>query len=194
MEGLKELLGNELFEQVSGKLGENKLYVGKDGDFVPRGRFNEINEDLKTVRGQLIERDNKLAELTKSTGDFEGLKAKINELTEANRVQAEEFAKQIRDRDYASALKDEFGAAGVQDEVAVKAHLDSEKIKFEDGKLSGVKEQLEKLKSDRPYLFAQKQPAPTRAGAKLLNGAQPTGGKNNPEKTKPWNAAIRSNL
>ena len=52
----------------------------------------------------------------------------------------------------------EFAAAQVSDEVSVRANLDLDKVQFgEDGKLTGLTDQLNALKESKPYLFTQPQ-------------------------------------
>ena len=51
-------------------------------------------------------------------------------------------------------------------------HIDSEVLKIEDGEIVGLKEQIEKLKEEKAYLF--KEEAPTGTGGS--KGNPPRGG------------------
>ena len=62
-----------------------------DGEFVPKSRFNEVNESKKSLTDQLAERDKQLTSLKKSAGDNEGLKKQIEELQTANKEQKAAF-------------------------------------------------------------------------------------------------------
>lgn len=46
-----------------------------DGNFIPKARFNEVNEKTKDLTSQLVDRDKQLKELKKSAGDNDELKA-----------------------------------------------------------------------------------------------------------------------
>lgn len=48
MEKLKELLGEEIFNQyVSPKLGTDKKWFFGEGEFIQKGRFDKINNQAK---------------------------------------------------------------------------------------------------------------------------------------------------
>ncbi len=80
MDELKKLLGEELFKQVSEKIGSKKLLVQeKDGDFVPRKRIDEEKAKLKPLE----------AELATAKSELEASKSKITELEEAKKKEGQ---------------------------------------------------------------------------------------------------------
>jgi hypothetical protein len=78
---LKELLGEELFGQVMEKVRDKKIAIVSDGNWIPKEKFNELNENAKELKKQLKDRDTQLAELGEKAKGHDELTAKINELT-----------------------------------------------------------------------------------------------------------------
>ena len=140
-----------------------KVMAGLDGDFVTKTRFNEVNEENKTLKQSVSDRDKQLNDLKKSSGDNAELKAQIEELQKKNTEQAKAHAAEMAQLKLDNAVDTALTAAGAKNSKAVKALLDMSKVKLgEDGKLSGWdalalhKELLERSDS---YLFNAKQPA-----------------------------------
>ena len=62
---------------------------------------------------------------------------------------------------------------------AVKALLDMDGLKFNDGKIVGLDEQLAQIKADNDYLFESDEPAPefvkgTNGGSGSVGGKKPS--------------------
>ena len=73
MEKLKKLLGEDLYKQVQEKLGTEKKYFFDEGEFIPKGRFDEVNNQNKELKTSLSDRDNQLKDLgEKAKGNEEG--------------------------------------------------------------------------------------------------------------------------
>ena len=75
---LKELLGEELYSQVTEKLGDKKIMVD-DGNFIPKSRFDQVNQAKKDLEVQLKDRDTQLADLSKNNKDNENLLNQIKD-------------------------------------------------------------------------------------------------------------------
>ena len=74
---LKELLGEELYSQVTEKLGDKKIMVD-DGNFIPKSRFDQVNQAKKELEVQLKDRDTQLADLSKNNKDNEVITVHID--------------------------------------------------------------------------------------------------------------------
>lgn len=72
-----------------------KVMAGLDGDFVTKTRFNEVNEENKTLKQSVSDRDKQLNDLKKSSGDNAELKAQIEELQKKNTEQAKAHAAEM---------------------------------------------------------------------------------------------------
>lgn len=83
-------------------------------------------------------------------------------------------AKKLNDYKFSVELSRAFGVAGVVDEVSTKANLDMDKIKLcEDGKITGLDEQLTGLKETKPYLFKAENPPKLSLGGSTPGVGQP---------------------
>jgi len=154
MEKLIELVGKDVFEQhIKPKLKEGANYFFGEGEFIPKSRFDEVNNQLKDHKNQIAERDKQLAELKKTATGNEELTAKIKELEEANQKVREEHAKQLLERERDYAIETALMKSGAKNTKAVRAILDATKIEYKDGKLNGLDDQIETLKKSDAYLF-----------------------------------------
>ena len=141
-----------------------KVMESLDGNFVTKARFNEVNEELKTAKKSISDRDKQLEDLKKSSGDNADLKKQIEDLQKQNAHDAEIAALKLD-----NALETALTAAGAKNTKAVRALLDMTKVKLgEDGKATGVDEQLTALQKSDAYLFAEK-----KQGKNTFKGFQP---------------------
>ena len=123
--------------------------------FIPKARFDEVNNAKKQTEKDLSERDKQLEILKNSTGDIETLQ---NE----NKASKEQYEANISKIKLDNAIDNALGNAKAKNSRAVRALLDMEKIKFENETLSGLDEQLKALKEaeDSKFLFEEiKEPA-----------------------------------
>lgn len=128
-----------------------KVMDSLDGNFVTKVRFNEINEENKTLKKSVSDRDKQLEDLKKSSGDNAALQQQISDL---QKTHDEELAKLKLD----NAVEIALSGAKARNGKAVKAMLDMSKVKLgEDGKLSGFDEQIEALKKSDAYMFDVQQ-------------------------------------
>lgn len=155
---LKELLGEELYNQVIAKLGDkHKVAVVSDGNWIPKETFNQVNEAKKQLDIDLKERDTQLTELKKNVGDNKALQDQIEKLQADNKAKDEEHKTKLNDLAIASAVK--LALAGeVHDPDMVLGILDKTKIKItDDGKVEGLDDQVKALQTSKAFLFVEKQ-------------------------------------
>ena len=144
-----------------------------DGNFVPKSRFNEVNEENKTLKKSVSDRDKQLEDLKKSSGDNAALQQQISDLQKQNADQEKAHSED-------NAVEIALSGAKAKNGKAVKAMLDMSKVKMgEDGKLSGFDEQIEALKKSDAYMFdVQEQP-----GQQQFTGFQPGASSTVPNST-----------
>lgn len=152
---LKELLGEELYNQVIEKAGDNKVAIVSDGNWFPKDKFDSVNNDNKELKRQLKERDTQLEELKKV--DADGLKQKIQDLQSENETTKNEYEEKLQNQAFDHVLSNALTGAKVKNAKAVKALLDTEKIKLDGDKLLNLDDQLEALKESDAYLFEEEQ-------------------------------------
>jgi len=158
---LKELLGEQLFDQVSDKLGEHKIDIVSDGKWIPVEKFNTVNQEKNEYKTQVDD-------LNKDLGKLQG-QLKNNE--DATKT-IQDLQQKIKDKDAEmtkinklSTIKLEALKAEPNDIEDILPHLDTEKVIVNDDGITGLKEQLESLKEAKPYLFKETTP-PGTGGSK----------------------------
>lgn len=141
-----------------------------DGVFIPKARFDEVNEENKGLKSQIADRDTQLEQLKKSSGDNADLKAQIEKLQGENKTQKESYEAQIAQIRLDNAVDSALTAAGAKNNKAVKAMLDMTGVKLDkEGNLTGLKEQLDGVKKSDSYMF-------NAAGSAGFKGAKPGAG------------------
>ncbi|RAP29147.1 hypothetical protein C2W64_04094 [Brevibacillus laterosporus] len=174
MDWLKKLLQElgapeERIEKITGSVEEN--YKG----YVPKQRFDEVNETKKELEGQIKDRDKQLAELKKNTGDNEDLKKQIETLQAENKTKGEEYETKLKDMQVSTAIK--LALTGeAHDPDLIASLLDKSKIEInEDGTLKGgLDDQVKALRESKAFLFVEKQqeePKPTFKGTTPADGS-----------------------
>ncbi|NKQ18417.1 phage scaffolding protein [Brevibacillus laterosporus] len=157
MDWLKKLLqelgiSEEHIEKITGGVEEN--YKG----YVPKHRFDEINDTKKELEGQIKDRDKQLTELKKNTGDNEDLKKQIETLQAENKTKGEEYETKLKDMQVSTAIK--LALTGeAHDPDLIASLLDKSKIEInEDGTLKGgLDDQVKALRESKAFLFVEKQ-------------------------------------
>lgn len=131
---------------------------GKDIERIKADRDTAKTES-DALKAQLTEA-NKAIEAFKGM-DIEGVKKSADEWkAKAESAQAEAAA-QIAALKFDHALGDALTGAKAKNAKAVKALLNTELLKLaDDGTVSGLKEQLDKIKSEADYLFESDTPQP----------------------------------
>lgn len=161
-----------------------KVMGSIDGNFVPKNRFNEVNEENKTLKKTVSDRDKQLEDLKKSSGDNEELKKQIADLQKQNADQVKTHEAELKQLKIDNAVDAALTAAGAKNVKAVKALLDLEGVKVgEDGSVIGVKEQIDKLTAaeDSKFLF---NAADTTQQKPQFKGFQPGSSTTVPDSTQ----------
>ncbi|NFD30421.1 scaffolding protein [Clostridium botulinum] len=161
---LKELLGEELYNQVIQKVGDNKIDIVSNGNWIPKDKFNTLNEQLKTA-------NTTITDLKKSNKDNEELQTKVTDYE----TKVKDYEKQIQDMQFNYALEGALKSANVRNTKAVKALLNLEGIKLDGESLIGLNEQIEAIRKSDSYLFAEEQKP-------KFSGVEPTDGSKTPSK------------
>lgn len=168
--GLKELLGEELYKQVTEAIGDRELAIINDGNWIPRAKFNTINEENKAYKAQVAELKQDLADLKAKIKDNEEATKRITALEEELEAKEAEMA----DLRKTKQIELEILAAGPKDIKDILPQIDKSTIKYEDGKITGLKEQLEELRKNKGYLFNEE--AATGTGGSKGNRGKTAGG------------------
>lgn len=143
--------------------------------------FNPTKEQLDTVtterdslKEQIAERDTQLDNLSKQVKDNEELTAELDRLKEENKTTAAQMQEKLDKQAFEFNLEKALSAAKVRNPKAVKALLDTEKIKLDGEKLLNLDDQLAALKESDAYLFESEEKPP--AGPSFSTGSHSKGG------------------
>lgn len=137
------------------------------GKMIPKSRLDEKIAEVNDYKQQLADRDTQLADLQSKANGNEELQAQIQALQQQNEQVKTEYQQQLQQKEFDFALTEALRDAKAKNPKAVKALLDTETVKFVDGKLIGLDEQLTALKTSDDYLFTSD---------KLKGGTPPQGG------------------
>lgn len=155
-----------------------KLSADELKGYIPKTRFDEVNEAKKNAEALVKERDKQLEDVKKASGDNEDLKKQIESLQEQNKTAKADYEAKIKqmqiDNAVSSALKD----AGAKNTAAVRALLkDLEKAEIgDDGAVKGLAEQIKALKESDAYLFTSaNENKPAGATPASASGGTPSG-------------------
>lgn len=142
----------EIAEDKKGEAG-NIVKKFLDEAYVPKSRYDNVEEEKKTLQATISERDKQLVELKKNAGDNEDLKKQIRDLQDANKAAKTEYDEKMKDMRLSTAIQIAI-AADAQDVGIVSGLFDKSKLILgDDGKVTGLDEQLTALKKDKPFLF-----------------------------------------
>lgn len=120
----------------------------------------EVSAETKKLTdkdAELIMATDKIKELTETVKKFDGVGVEKmkSELADWSKKYAEDTAALKLD----SALSLALAGCGARDMEIVKGLIDRSLVKLDDGKLVGVSEQLERLKTEKAFLFGDDKPA-----------------------------------
>lgn len=145
---------------------------GKDIE-AHKTKITTMQADLDTANKQLAEAGSTIEGFKKM--DVEAIKAAADDYKIKYEKSQQEAAAQVAALKFDYALEGALSGAKARNTKAVRALMDTTAMKLkEDGTLDGFEQELEKIRKDNEYLFADAQPAPRIvAGA---NNSRVTGG------------------
>lgn len=184
----KEILKNQGLtdEQISSiekEMKEEKIYTtsleNADERYTKlKGQKEDLDEQLKTA-------NTTIGQLKKNNKDNEALQQTIKD----HEATIETLKKESAQKDFNYALDSVLKDNKCKNTKALKALLNLDNIKFNEGKFEGLESQIEALKKSDAYLF-DTEPTPTGGGFN-----PPGGGEfKNPYSKENWNLTEQMNL
>lgn len=163
--------------------------------YVPKTRFDEVNEAKKQLETSATDYKTQLETLKASAGDNEALKQQIAELQTQNQQKDTEYQEKLKDLQLTNAIKLAV-ADSAQDCDLVTGLVDKSKLILgDDGKVTGLDEQMKALKESKSFLFKEAKPQETakpQPGFKV--GAVTTPGQTSSEGKVSMRDAIAAKL
>ena len=163
---MKDLLVNQGLneEQVTNILNamsEAKIYTTSLENVDVR--YNKLQEQKKQLEEASKTYQKQLEELTKNNADVEALNKLVEQLQLSNKELEENHSKEMYNLQFDFALESALNNAKCKNNKALKALLNMDNIKYQEGKLEGLQEQIEALQKDASYLF-DLETAPVNTG------------------------------
>lgn len=143
--------------------------------------YETLEQENAHLKEQVSERDTQLKDLKKTAGDNEELTNKITQLQEDNKATQKAYDDKIAELQKSHAIESAVRDAKAKNAKAVIALLNQEQIKYVDGQLVGISEQLKALSEgeDTSFLFVgttPNNPSGTKPGENVNNSSS----QNNP--------------
>lgn len=128
-------------------------------DYVSKAELEAAEQAKKQLEKDLKDRDKQLEDLKKSSGDNEALNQQIAALQADNKAAKEKYDADMKELKLAAAVKLAV-AATAHDADLVAGLVDKSKlILSDDGKVSGLDEQVKTLKESKAFLFKEEASA-----------------------------------
>ena len=127
--------------------------------YVEKNKLDEARKENQTLQQSVKDRDKQLEDLKKAGGDNEELKKQIETLQGENKAAKEKYDAEMKELKLTTAIK--IAVAGkVHDEDIAAGLFDRSKlILSDDGKVTGLEEQLKAIQKEKAFLFKETQPA-----------------------------------
>lgn len=162
MEKLVDIVGKEVYEGLSeetkSKYGEKELIIN-DGTYIPKAKFDSLNETKKDLENQLKETNEKVQELSKVNA--EELQSKLDELQEKYDKDLKDANEKYENREYEIKLKDYIRNEKFSSKSSQKAYYEdllNKKLEFDDeGTLKGYDEYKKSYQESDPDAFLKEE-------------------------------------
>lgn len=153
---LKKLLGDQIGDDVIDKIMAEH---GKDIEG-KKAEVSTLTTERDALKTQLDQASQQIDSF--KTMDIEGVKKSADEWKAKAEQAAADAKAQVEKLKFDHALESSLSGAKARNAKAVTALLDTTLLKLnDDGSVSGLKEQLEKIQSEHDYLFVSDVPTPT---------------------------------
>ena len=139
-------------EQIDSVMAEN----GKDIE-AEKEKAATTNAELEDVKNQLKEANSTITDLKKSNADNETLQTKVKEYEDTIKSQKADYEAKVRNLTLDSAIEKALSKANAKHSDLLSTKINKEKLVIgEDGKVTGLDDQLKELKETYKDLFEEK--------------------------------------
>lgn len=173
IEVLKEHLSEETYNAVAGELeGKDiKLANLSTGEYVSKGKYEALETQLNNTQTLLTDTSAKLETAIQSAGDNEALRQELENLKTTNQTNLDNLKNEYEAKLKTAAVIAEITKAGANDPADILPHIDLSAVTINDKGSVGLSEQLESIKTAKPYLFKAVQQPGQRGASGLQHGA-----------------------
>ena len=152
MDRFKEFLKSlgytdEQITAVVNGMKEQKIYLSNEENIDER--YIKLKGKYETQKTELKTANDTITELKKNNPDVEGLQTKIKEYEKT----IETMGKDAQQKEFDLALENELIKLNVHSTKAARAELDMDKITYENGQFTGLKEQTDTWVQEKAFLI-----------------------------------------
>lgn len=137
--------------------------------------YDALKQERDSLAAQVAERDGQLETLRKSAGENEALTKQIADLQAENLAARQQYESDMKELKLSTAIKLALGDTAQDAELVTGLFDKSKLILSEDGKVTGLEEQLKVLKKEKAFLFKEE-----KAPQQQIRGGKPADGKGTP--------------
>lgn len=162
--------------------------------YVKKESYDQLDQEKKQLETSVADHKKQLEDLKKTAGDNAALTQQIADFQTQMQQKEADHQKEIKDLKLTSAIKMAV-AASAQDGDLVAGLIARDKLILgDDGKITGLDEQVKALKESKPFLFKQEEKPNPKRGFFPLGGKQPDSGKDGNEGYMTMKEAIAAKL
>ena len=163
----------ELIEQLGIELEIPEEKNVEVKGFIPKARFDEVNNEAKNLKEQMAEMEKTVEEFKKNAGDTKKLQEQISEMEKKQKEIKETYETKLLDVKKNSVIESALLKANAKYPELIMQKIDKDAIKINDDGIIGLKDQIENLKANYKELF----------GEKNINTQKPEGNPDTPKKS-----------
>lgn len=159
IEVLKENLTEETYNAVASELeGKDiKLADLSTGQYVSKGKYDALETQLNNTQTLLTDTSAKLETAIASAGDNEALRQELETLKTTNQTNMDNLKNQYEAKLKTAAVMAEITKAGANDPADILPHINIDAVTINENGSVGLSEQIEAIKTAKPYLFKGEQ-------------------------------------
>jgi len=136
----------------------------------------DTKSELDSVKQQVVDRDGQIKSLGEQAGNSEKLNKQIAALQETIKTKDSEAAASLTKVKTDNAVQMALRDAKARDAKAIMPFIDMDTVKLsDDGQLTGIGEQIEKLQESHDYLFDKGDDNGGKPAVKITAGGNPSG-------------------
>lgn len=154
---MKELLGEELYNQVKEKIGDKEMFIN-DGSYIPKKKFDDLNNDKKDLQKQLEDVNAKVQEL--SSVDAEKLSKEIEDLKNKYETDTKALNDKWNEREREYLINDLTRDLKFSSNSAKKTFINdlmAKDLKIENGKMLGYDDFLNEYRENDADAFVSEK-------------------------------------
>lgn len=155
IEVLKDNLSEETYNAVASELeGKDiKLANLSTGEYVSKSKYEALETQLNNTQALLTDTSAKLETAIQSAGDNAALRQELETIKTTNQTNMDNLKNAYEAKLKTAAVMAEITKAGANDPADILPHINIDAVTINDNGAVGLSEQIERVKTAKPYLF-----------------------------------------